>query len=563
MPSAALTSPRFSQAKLLRLIVLLATLVAFRNSLDGAYFLDDLDAIHNNPSIRSLWPPWQALQPPRETSVAGRPLTNLTLAFNYAVHGVSPRGYHLVNLLIHAAAALTLFGLLRLLLRSPAVTGRFSSDADLLAGITALLWAVHPLQTESVTYIVQRTESLCGLAYLLTLYAFARSMNAPRPRGWRLACVLACFAGMACKEVMVTAPLMVLFVDRALFAASFRQALSTRRGLYLGLAATWIVPGILLAGSPRPVSAGADLPFGPMDYARTEASVLLHYLRLAIWPDPLILDYNWPISPSWSHSARSIAIVAIILVLSAAVWIRRPAVALPAVAFFLILAPTSSFYPILDAAFEHRMYLPLAGILFILVSTLHWILQRTLRHRANATRYGMIAIALIATTALTVRTIRRNADYADPVAFWRGNLEHGGLNNPRAWTNLSSAFLQDGQASEARDAALYAIRHSTDNVEAYVNLCAASTQLGLIEEGIQMGRIAVQLKPRSVEALVNLGLAYKAANRLNDARHQLMQALRVQEDCQPALAALKDLDAQERPGASIGPASNTSNAQEP
>lgn len=542
MQSTALNSPRFSRPQLLALIILLATLIAYRNSLDGAYFLDDLDAIHNNPTIRTLWPPWQALQPPRETSVAGRPLTNLTLALNFAVHGVSPRGYHLVNLVIHAAAALTLFGLLRRLLLSPRLVERFARDADLLAAITALLWAVHPLQTESVTYIVQRTESLCGFAYLFTLYAFARSTDAPRPAGWQILCVLSCFAGMACKEVMVTAPLLVLLIDRAVFATSFRQALSSRRGLYAGLAASWIVLGILLSGSPRPDSAGANLPFGAWDYARTEASVLLHYLRLSIWPDPLILDYNWPISPSWSYSAGSIAVVLILLVLALLTWLHQPAIALPAIAFFVILAPTSSFYPILDAAFEHRMYLPLAAILLMLVLTLRWLLQRSFRRNTNAAPLALISIALVAAIALTIRTVRRNADYADPVALWRGNLEHGGLNNPRAWTNLSSAFLQYGQAGEARDAALYAIQLSTDNVEAYANLCAASTHLGLIDESIEMGRRAIQIKPTSAEAYVNLGLAYKAANRLDEARQALLKALDIRKDCLPALAALENLD---------------------
>ncbi len=552
MPPTALTSPRLSRPQLLGLIVLLATLVAFYNSLDGAFLFDDLDAIHNNASIQSLWPPWRALQPPRETSVAGRPLVNLSLAINYAIHGISPRGYHLVNLAIHAAAALTLFGLIRRLLRAQTLGARFDADADLLAALVAVLWAVHPLQTESVTYIVQRAESLCGLAYLLTLYTFTRSMTAARPAAWRLASVLSCFAGMACKEVMVTAPLMVLLIDRAHYAPSFRGAFASRRGFYIGLFASWCVLGWLLAGSPRPESAGAALPFGPIAYLRTQAEVILHYLRMSFWPDPLILDYNWPISSSWRDSAIQITVMAALLALTLVVWFRSPAAALPAVAFFLLLSPTSSVYPILDAAFEHRMYLPLAPIVLLVVLALRWLLMRALVNRPTSVAATLSSLCAIATAALTVRTLQRNTEYADPVTLWRANLRDGGLENPRAWTNLSGAFMETGQYAEARDAALYGIRLSSNNVEAYTNLCAAALQLGRTDESVQMGQNAVSIRPHSVEARVNLGLALKAAGRLDEARREFETALAIRPDCVPAQVALDQLSIPAG-GTAVGP----------
>lgn len=541
MPSTALTSPRLSRPQLLGLIVLLATLVAFYNSLDGAFLFDDLGAIHNNASIQSLWPPWRALQPPRETSVAGRPLVNLTLAINYAIHEMSPRGYHIVNLAIHAAAAMTLFGLIRRLLRAPALGARFDADADLLAALVAILWAVHPLQTESVTYVVQRAESLCGLAYIFTLYAFARSITANRPAWWRLTGVLTCSAGMACKEVMVTAPLMVLLIDRALFTSSFRNAIAGRPAFYVALFASWSILAWLLAGSPRPDSAGAALPFGPIAYLRTQAEVILHYLLLSIWPDTLILDYNWPISPSWRNSAGHVIVVAVILAFALFVWFRRPAAGLPGIAFFLLLAPTSSVYPILDAAFEHRMYLPLIPIVLLVVLALRWMLTRLLVNRPTSVGAALTTVGAIATTALTVRTLDRNAEYADPLALWRANLRDGGMENPRAWTNLSSAFMETGQYPEARDAALYGIKLSTNNFEAYTNLCAAGLHLGRIDESVEMGRIAVAIRPNSVEARVNLGLALKASGRLDEARREFESALAIRPDCVPAHVALDQL----------------------
>jgi len=535
--------PEVRRVRLLAFLVILAALVAFHNSVDGAFLLDDFDAIHNNTTIRHLWPPWSALQPPRETSVAGRPLVNLSLAVNFAIHGLNPRGYHIVNIAIHAAAALTLFGLLRRLLQSPNLAGRFERDADFIAAMVAVLWAVHPLQTESVTYIVQRAESLCGLIYLFTLYSFARSMASPRPARWQIACVIACFTGMACKEIMVTTPLLVLLVDRALYARSFREAITLRGRLYLGLAASWIILAFLLAGTPRPTSAGSALPYGPIAYLRTEAGVILHYLRLSIWPDPLILDYNWPISPSWAQAMPAFVAVVGLVVITICVWIRRPTLALPAMAFFLILVPTSSFYPILDAAFEHRMYLPLAPILLMIVLALRAVILRTPAMTPRSNDRALLAIAAIVALLLTVRTISRNALYADPVALWKSNLEHGGIDNPRAITNLSGAFLMNGQYVEAREAALHAVRLSTDNPEAYVNLCTASLRLGLVDEAINMGRIAVNLRNAWPAAHFNLGMAYRAADRIDDARIELEKARDLDPDSPMIRDALANLSA--------------------
>ena len=189
--------------------------------------------------------------PPIGLTVSGRPLLNLTLAVNYALGGLNPWGYHAINLAIHILAALTLFGVLRRTLAvwgvGCGVRGEESHDTarstsrtphptphTFLAFAIALLWAVHPLQTELVTYIVQRAESLCGLFYLLTLYCFIRGASRPPSPGrrtslWYLAAVVFCFLGIATKEVMVTAPVMVFLYDRTFFASSFRQSLRQRK----------------------------------------------------------------------------------------------------------------------------------------------------------------------------------------------------------------------------------------------------------------------------------------------------------------------------------------------
>jgi len=281
--------------KFIPLLVIAAGLLAYHNSFTGPFIYDDLPSILTNLSIRHLWPIWHALSPPHEggITVEGRPLVNLSLAVNYAFGGYNVWGYHVVNLAIHLLAGLTLLGVVRRTLLRPVLRERFGAAANELAVATAVLWTVHPLQTESVTYVVQRAESIMGLCYLLTLYCFIRGAESRRPGVWYGVSVVACGLGMASKEVMVSAPLMVLLYDRTFLSGSFREAWRRRWPLYLGLAAGWILLGVLVASWQLPAtSANAQrLGLSWRQYLATEPGVILYYLRLSVWPHPLCLDY--------------------------------------------------------------------------------------------------------------------------------------------------------------------------------------------------------------------------------------------------------------------------------
>ena len=199
-------------------VVVAAGLLAYHNSFQGPFIYDDVPSIPGNPHIRHLWPIWQAMSAPPGSPVAGRPVVCLTLALNYAWGGLNVWGYHAFNLTIHLVSALVLFGILRRTFQGEKLRDRFGAVAVWLAGAIALIWEVHPLQTESVTYIVQRTESLMGLFLLLTLYGVLRSSQSSRPRVWQAAAIVSCALGMGSKEVMVSAPLIVLLYDRVFLA---------------------------------------------------------------------------------------------------------------------------------------------------------------------------------------------------------------------------------------------------------------------------------------------------------------------------------------------------------
>ena len=275
-------------------LIALATVAAFSNSFAGPFIFDDKPAIAENPTIRQLWPLSKALCPPnRGEPVTGRPLLNLSLAVNYAISELDVWSYHATNLAIHLLGSLLLFGILRRTFLLPAMRERWGAAATPLAFVIALFWAIHPLQTESVTYIVQRAESLVGLFYLLTLYCFLRGVGSARAVVWHTGAVLACLLGMASKEVMVSAPLIVLLYDRTFLAGSFREAWRRRGRFYLALAGTWLLLGwLVISAGGRGGTAGFGVGISWWAYLCTQFGAIVHYLRLCVWPHPLLLDYG-------------------------------------------------------------------------------------------------------------------------------------------------------------------------------------------------------------------------------------------------------------------------------
>ncbi|HTN73828.1 MAG TPA: hypothetical protein VL096_01225, partial [Pirellulaceae bacterium] len=362
-------SSRLSPAWVVGLLAL--GIIAFGNGIYGQFIFDDENNIVENAAIRSM-PPLTAILNPRG-------LGTLSFVFNYAVGGVDERGYHLVNIAIHLAAACTLLGVARRTLLLPESAAVFREHATFLAFAIAAIWMVHPLQTQSVTYIVQRLEALMGLFFLLTLYCTLRGATAERAGWvWYVGAVASFGLSLLSKEVAIVAPVVVLLYDRMFLAKSWAEVVNRRWGLYLAF-----VPGMfwllsMLSGSLAPAldadatatdsAVGFGLSFmTPWNYLRSQPAVLLHYVRLSFWPSQLCLDYLWQIeSNPWRIYGFGLIIVVLVLG-SIGLYFRRQPVGFLGLAFFLVLAPTSSFVPIADLAFEHRMYLALAPLVTLVV----------------------------------------------------------------------------------------------------------------------------------------------------------------------------------------------------
>jgi Tfp pilus assembly protein PilF len=498
-------------------IIALGTLGAFYNSLAGVFVFDDRLHILENVQIRSLHPFWGPLL---HTS---RPFVQWTLALNYAVSGLAPWSYHVFNALIHVAAALTLFGIARHALRR---VSSLSAAADELAMVISLLWAVHPLQTESVTYIIQRGESMMGLFCLVVIYSGIRSTKSPLPARWYVCGILACVLGLASKPVMAIAPLLMLMFDRTFLAGSFRTALRDRRGFYIGLALSLLFLPLFLAGRLEEWKTTAGFDFAhltPLQYARTQPGVIFRYFRLALWPDSLCLDYDW------SMAARLPIVIVysagIVLLVGASLFclLRKPSLGFLGAWFFLALAPTSSFVPIADVIFEHRMYLPLAAVIAMAVISIFRLVEivplaPNKRHLAYMMVTGIIAITLVG------RTIVRNDEYASPITLWTSATETS-PRSARAHYSLGVVLAERQSFELARAHFLTAIAIRPDYPEAHYNLGNAFLAQHLPADAIPCFRKAIALEPGDAQMHNNLGVALLCVNDPVAATTQFDQAL--------------------------------------
>jgi Flp pilus assembly protein TadD len=509
-----------------RLLLIAAACVVYANTLGVPFLFDDRTAIVSNLRIRELWP---------GPFMAARPILELTFAVNYALGELHVLGYHLVNLALHVGCGLLLYDLV---LRTLRLTGTAPGREAHVAWWAALVFLVHPLQTEAVTYVVSRSEVLMAFWYLATLDLILVGEVAAERRvvAWGLA-VVTCALGMATKPAMVSAPIAAWWLSRCVrgpeeIGVSFaedrarsrvRPAL-TRWPLHLALAATWLVLVALLA-QRETAGAGLDVGIGPLDYVRTQLGVTWHYLRLLVWPVNQTIEYDWPLATDWWTPTVVVPAIGWVAILAMLVWLRRSGRNAAAVWLglaLLTLAPSSSVVPIADLVFEHRMYLPLAG--FAVLAALAGV---GLARRAPR----VIAVgALVAVLALAAATIERNRLWHDPVTLWEDALAKAPT-KPRIFRNLISAYEERGDHADAariaaKETSVFEKLHRARprDPEVLTALADAYARRGRLDDALALLVEAVQLGPDDALVRTAYGSVLLEAGRASDAVAQLEMA---------------------------------------
>jgi Flp pilus assembly protein TadD len=517
LPSPETKSTRLQSCLLAALLALLC-LGAFANNYWGAIVYDDGLCLVHRDALNEWWPD-------KLSTGRRRWLTHLTFVANHKLHGYWLPGYHLVNNLIHLAAGLCLFGLVRRTLLLPPTRERYARSAPWLALAIAALWMVHPLQTESVTYIVQRLESLAGMLFLLSLYLVLRGSQSARPAGWYLLATVVVWLGTGSKEIMYLAPIAVLGFDRAYLAGSWREVFSRRWPLYVGILPALVWSAYWLKNSFRP-DIQADMGFGykgitPWEYLRTQPEVILHYLWLSFWPAEQCIDYGWRVEHDpWRIYGCGAIMVALVMTSLVLLW-RRPRLGFVAFMFFFVLAPTSSFLPIRDLAFEHRMYLPLVSVVILVVLGLHGLCRRVLR--LSVLRIAIPAsICMVAVVVLTERTLQRNRLYHDPVNVWREVVQRSPWHARGAY-NLGQLLVFRGMIPPGQYETLLLTDPKT--LERLGNADRPTSLKGDLAEAVTWLGTAIELDPKDYSAHFNLGGLYDRAGRHGEAIYHYQRTL--------------------------------------
>ena len=473
-------------------LLVAAVIASFSNGLRGVFVLDDVGSVLDNPTL--LHPlSLSVLNPPHGgLTVSGRPVLNASLALNHALSGTAVWSYHAVNILLHAVASLLLYFIVRRVLSRRGFEG-----ADLVAGLSALLWAVHPLQTETVTYIVQRAEGLMSVAFLAAFYAFLRAIESPRPARWYAACSVAFLLALGTKENAVALVPLLFLYEIAVEGSAVRDVLRNRGVFYAAFAVGGLgIAGALAVYGGRGGLVGLGAEGTPLSYALTQPGAILTYLRLSVIPYPLVFEYGILSAPGGLVLGFQGLVLAGLVAGVAIALFRAPLIGFCGAWFFLILAPTSLVPGTTQMIVEHRMYLPLAAVVSLGVAAGYRYLG------ARACTWGAFAVAL----GFSVLTILRNEDYRSEVRLWSDTVAKR-PNNTLAHHNLGTAFAKlPGHEEEA-------LREYRRAIDLTPNLAVAHKELGELllrrpageAEALAQFREAVRLDPKDPEARTDLG----------------------------------------------------------
>jgi tetratricopeptide (TPR) repeat protein len=490
-------------------VVLAGATVAYSPALNGEFHFDDWVTIQSNMVLRGP----EALNLPSVARLLGpdRAVTQFTFALDYREAGLRPFRYHLVNLLLHLATAILAFLFAREILRR---TGHRRAEG--LAVIAAGLFALHPIQSEAVAYTAQRSEVLASLFFLLCVLMLDRAASAGRVLrigAFWMGGLAAWLLAMGSKTIAITAPA-IFVLDQAVIVSADggeRNRLGRRTLRALGLAlpflllASWSALQHLRYFAATPgagVGTGSSAP-SPAAYFLTQLRVQWLYLRLLAWPDSLTLDRSFTAS-QYLDGPTTLAAAGLLAVLALAGWLwfraersHAPAPGQRVAAFgilfwFLVLAPTSTFVPVVDLAVEHRVYLAALGPILAVVVGGDALVHRLLTGR-RATLAGW-ALAGVALLALGMSLEARAHVWSTEEGLWRDAAVKS-PGNARVLTSLGRALKASGNFTAAE----IAYRKAWTVAREPAHIAQLARNHGALLESVERSAEALEILDRGLE----------------------------------------------------------------
>lgn len=497
-----------------------AVLGAYSGVYKVPFIFDDKAWILQNPSIFRLMPEWP-FRP--------RWFAELTLSLNFRLGGFNVFGYHVFNVIVHIAASSILFLLVKKTLEVSRIqtSALFYERRSEVALFSSLVWALHPLQTESVTYIIQRCESLMGVFYLLGIYCAAAASLSKRPFAGYSLTVLFYALGLACKEVMLTFPAVLFLYDSFFITGSFSGTVKRRWRLYLVLAlvSLTVISSVrhVFFGQGESLSAGFGMrSVSAFEYLMMQPGVILHYIKMCFWPSPQTIHYYVKLPESGPLVAAQAAVLLSALSAGILLFRKRNGAGFLILVFFILLSPTSSFIPLQDAAAEHRLYLSLAcysaGITALL-----FFLSGKIRKKTTAVMFRAAVLSAYC-LVLFLLTLQRNADYKDELTLWQSALEVQ-PGNPKVHNSLALEYMERGEVYKGIHHAEEALRRRPNFPSAHINLGICYESLGRLKEAEEKFNDALRLQPGNEDALTNLGNLHVRLKNYEQAEKYYKKAL--------------------------------------
>jgi tetratricopeptide (TPR) repeat protein len=498
-------------------LILLGLLVYANSATIPTFHYDDDLTILTNPAVRSLdpGPIWQSFKT--------RFIPGMSFAVNYALAGYDAQAYHKVNVGLHVLTTLLVWAFLRQLLwlarRRRLIARRFSRWIPFLA---AMVFLVHPVQTEPVNFVTQRYVLWAALFYMAALGLYLRwRMSGSRPAF--CGALAACVAAMFCKEIAFSLPVMVMIVEIYFFRRPQEPARRTFKRLAPFLLTMAIIPLTLattttdMPGTARVAqlrvgrdgqTTGLDITraasgFSRKEYALTQLNVIRTYMRLLVWPVNQNLDYDYPVTRKLLNGPTLLSLLLIAGLLYGAryLYTRDRLVSFGIVWFFVTLAVESSVIPIAHVIAEYRLYLATMGFALVAVIAIS---------RLAKDAHGLRMTVFIWVAVLALAAHGRNEVWQSRRLLWEDTIEKSPF-KVRPNVNLGKLYTQAGKLQEAAAFFHRAIQRAPDdprNTEAYTNLGVVFVKMGRLTQAIEMHQKAVALNPNDPIPYYNLSVAY-------------------------------------------------------
>ncbi len=511
----------FSRSDLwVALLLIAVTLTIYSNSLHNDFVFDDISNIVNNPLLTNLRnvPAILGLGTGKPLY---RPIRHLSYALDFFFSGLNPVAYHISNIIYHAVASFLVFLIVAALTKD--------RRTALMAG---LLFAVHPVQTDSVTYLSGRRDILCGLFFFAGFYAYVRYRQTGR-RGYLGGALIAYILSIFSKEMGVTLPVMFFLYDcfaplepqtdfhrlRLAAITAIRKARYVYGALAVGMIAFLYYKIVIHNPSHATGYYGGSF----INTMLTVARVHLHYLKLLVFPLVLNADYSYnafPVTTSVADPAALLAVLALLVVaylLVASLKVHKQ-IAFCGLWYFISLLPVSQIVPHHELLAEHYLYIPLFAFSFLVSLLFTAIMDQYTRS------WPIVTAFVIVVTLFGARTWARNRDWKDSLTLWKKTVQTA-PQCARAHSNLCGALTSIGRLDEAVEECRQALSIKPDASYAYCNLGKAYEAMGRYQEAAKQYRKALQFDPHLALAHFRLGLYLAKHGHLSEAISEFKKSL--------------------------------------